>query len=232
MVQSTTQLLYFKVFITCIHNYIHSLCSTVIKRECYHQEPVMATAGSLPLRCSPGLSGEGEPTPAPRCARLPLPRVGDTLRPMGGDGPGQRAGRGRAEARARSASGRLSTGHRPGRRRRPAARSREVRRRRTWPERGAEHGATGRAGTAHPPPTDRREVANERSEEREERGRAVAAVLRGVLERGIGVDRTPIFVNADEMEMPMPSCLKGLHTRHLSHVDMGPESNRDHGSAP
>ena len=58
------------------------------------------------------------------------------------------------------------------------------------PERGAQRGATGRAGTGHPPPTDRREVANERSEEREERGRAVTAVLRGVLERGIGVNRS------------------------------------------
>ena len=111
----------------------------------------------------------------------------------------------------------------------PAARSSESRRRRMWPERGAQRGATGKAGTDDPPPTGRREVANERSEEREERGRAVTAVLRGVLERGIGVDRTPIFVNADEMEMPMPSCLKGLHTRHHSHVDMGPDTNRDHG---
>ena len=48
-----------------------------------------------------------------------------------------------------------------------------ARRRRTWPERGAEHGATGKAGTDDPPPTERREVANERSEEREERRRAV-----------------------------------------------------------
>ena len=174
MVQSTTQLLYFKVFITCIHNYIHSLCSTVIEREHYHQEPNMATAASLPLRCSPGSSGEGEPTPAPRSARLPLPHpVGDTPARWAGTGPASEPG----EVARQCGRGRRAVAYRrdtapagdDGRRRGRAA----ARRRRTSPEHGAQRGATGRARAGDPPPTDRREVANERSEEREERRRAV-----------------------------------------------------------
>ncbi|KAF5045451.1 hypothetical protein DSECCO2_481090 [anaerobic digester metagenome] len=93
MVQSTTQLLYFKVFITCIHNYIHSLCSRVIGRVEHHRTPILRTPGSLPLRYSPGLSGEGEPTPAPRCARLPLLHaVGDSPARWAGTGPASEPG--------------------------------------------------------------------------------------------------------------------------------------------
>ena len=153
MVQSTTQLLYFKVFITCIHNYIHLLCLTVIERIEHHRPPVLRTAGSLPLCCSPGFSGEGEPTPAPRCARLPLPHtVGESPALWAGTGPASEPG----EVARQRGRGRRAVAYRrdtapagdDGRRRGRAA----ARRRRTSPERGEKRGATGRTRTSDPRP--------------------------------------------------------------------------------
>ena len=96
--------------------------------------------------------------------------------------PASRA-RSRRKARARSASGRLSPGHRPGRRRRPAARSSGTRRRRgvARARRGARRDGhdRDRRATAR----DRRAVANE---SRAAEGRGAKACRHRETARGWG----------------------------------------------